>query len=111
MNDSYPALLESMSKLADTLRDLNRQAVREYAPLVESILRSQSRDIRHIEQILDGLLGFCGYEPALLLYRKLCRSYFELDPAAAVSYVNAYREMWDTESEKKSYEHGSEAGL
>ncbi len=101
MNDSYPALLESVSKLADALHDLNRQAAGEYAPLVESILRSQSRDLHHIEQILDGLLGFCGYEPALLLYRKLCRYYFDLDPAAAVSYVNAYREMWDTESEEE----------
>jgi hypothetical protein len=31
----------------------------------------------------------------LSLYKKLCRYYFAIDPEATVSYVNAYREMWD----------------
>jgi hypothetical protein len=93
----YPALLESVSQLAEAIQDLNRRAVLEYTPVVETILRTRSRDTRHIEHTLDGLLGFCGYEPALLLYRKLCRYYFVLEPAAAVDYVNSYREMWEDE--------------
>jgi hypothetical protein len=96
---SYPALLESVSQLAEAMQDLNRRAVREYSPVVETILQTRRRDTRHIEHTLDGLLGFCGYEPALLLYRKLCRYYFALDPAAAVDYVNAYREMWEDETD------------
>jgi nucleoside-triphosphatase len=32
------------------------------------------------------------------LYKKLCRYYFGIDPKATVNYVNAYREMWDSES-------------
>lgn len=65
--NSYPALLESVSQLAEAMQDLNRRAVREYTPVVETILRTRSCDTRHIEHTLDGLLGFCGYEPALLL--------------------------------------------
>lgn len=60
-------------------------------------MRSRSRDTRHIEHTLDGLLGFCGYDPALLLYKKLCRHYWDIDPAATASYINAYRNMWDSE--------------
>jgi hypothetical protein len=86
-----------ISSIAERLQSLNRRAVREYTPLVEGIVRSRSRDISHIEHTLDGLLDFCGYEPALILYRTLCRHYWELDPLATASYINAYREMWDSE--------------
>ena len=92
------ATLESFRGLAASLQGLNQQAVREYAPIVEAILRSRSRDVRHIEHTLDGLLGFCGHEPALRLYRSLCRHYFAIDPVATAEYVHAYREMWDSEA-------------
>ena len=102
--NGYPDLLESVSKLAEALQDLNKQAVRQYAPVVQAILLSDIRDTLHIERTLDGLLDFCGHEPALLLYRRLCRYYFDIDPAATVFYINAYRELWDSE-EEDSDEH------
>ncbi len=95
----YAALLESVSTLASLLVELNRQAVREYTPLVEGLLRSKSRDAYEIETTLDGLLDFCGDDAALLLYRRLCRHYYGLDPAAAVDYVHAYRERWEEPTE------------
>ena len=95
----YAALLESVSTLASLLVELNRQAVREYTPLVEGILRSKSRDAHQIETTLDGLLDFCGDDGALLLYRRLCRYYYGLDPAAAVEYVHAYQERWEEPTE------------
>ena len=76
--------------------------MREYTPVVENILHSRSRDTHHIEHTLDGLLGFCCSEPALVLYKKLCRHLWELDPVAAAWHVNAYREMWDSEEIGKS---------
>ena len=99
--NGYAALLASVSGLATTLEDLNRQAVREYTPIVHAIWCAHSQDTQHIEHTLDGLLDFCGYQPVLDLYKKLCRYYFAIDPAATVSYINAYREMWEAESENK----------
>jgi hypothetical protein len=96
----YDAMVASVSGLAESLQSLNQRAVREYTHIVEGILCSGSRDIHHIEHTLDGLLDFCGYEPALLLYKKLCRHYWEIDPAATADYVNAYREMWDRKGGK-----------
>lgn len=29
------------------------------------------------------------------MYKKLCRHYWDIDPAATAYYVNAYREYWD----------------
>lgn len=96
MND-YTAMIETIKGLVGNLATLNQQAVLDYTPIVDAIVRSPNPDVRHIERTLDGLLDFCGHEPALHLYKKLCRRYFLIDPAATVQYVHAYREMWDSE--------------
>lgn len=88
---------QSLDGLVEALSNLNQQALTEYAPVVDSILRSLSRDTQHIEHTLDGLLGFCGYTPALDLYKKLCRHYWEIDPIATAQYVDAYRDAWDSD--------------
>lgn len=98
----YQALLESISGLVASLNDMHQQAVQQYTPIVQAIVHSRSRDVRRIEATLDWLLGHCGYEPALRLYKQLCRHYFTIDPAATVSYINAYREMWDSETEEET---------
>jgi len=85
----------SMDELARSMSSLARRAVEEYAPLVESIILDPSPGISEVERTLDGLLGFCFDPRALLLYRKLCRRYLAIDPAATSEYVQAYREMWE----------------
>ena len=96
--NSYDRMMKSVTGLARQICALNKQAVRQYKPIVESILRDRSRDVRHIEHTLDGLLDFCGHDPALKLYRRLCRHYWDIDPVATAQYVHAYREMWDSEN-------------
>ena len=88
----------AIAALAARIDELSRRAALEYAPLVEDILRSGSRDVRQIEQTLDGLLDFCGHGPVLTLYRRLCRHYWGIDRAAAARYVQLYRETWDSDS-------------
>ena len=89
--------LKAIGTLAASMRDLQQQAAQAYLPIVDDILRTRSRDTRHIEHTLDGLLDFCGHEPVLQLYKKLCRHYWDIDPAATADYVNAYREYWDSD--------------
>lgn len=80
--------------LVQSMRDIEQRAVQHYRPVVDDILRTGSRDAQHIEHTLDGLLDFCGHEPALLMYRKLWRHYWNLDQTATASYINADRERW-----------------
>ena len=87
--------VESIIKIAGSIQSLNRKALRAYTPVLEDLLRSRSRDVHLIEHTLDGLLDFWGYDPILQPYRKLCRHYWEIDPAATTSRVNFCREMWD----------------
>jgi hypothetical protein len=95
------SLVGSIGELAKGTQRLAGQAVEAYAPVVDSILRSQCRDTHHIEQTLDGLLGFCFDPNALLLYKRLCRYYYDLDPSAAFPYVYAYRDMWDSDKDDR----------
>ncbi len=90
---------QTVMGICDKIGELREQALAEYTPIVETLLHTGSRDVSHIERTLDGLLDFCGDESVLQLYRQLCRHYFAIDPAAAAAYVNAYREMYDAESD------------
>ena len=96
MND-YDTLFQSVSVIAQEIQGLQALAVAQYTPEVEAIIASRSRNVRQIEQTLDGLLDFCGHDPALQLYRRLCRHCFAIDPAATASYIDTYRKMWDSE--------------
>lgn len=96
-----PGMIESIADLAANIHAINQRAVCEYAPLVEAILRSRSQDKCHIERTLDGMLDFCGCEPVLQLYRRLCRHYWDIDLTATAFYVEAYRKVWDAEEEEK----------
>lgn len=98
MNDT-PAYETLLVTIAGQIGDLHRRALAAYSPVVELIIASGSRDARHIEETLDGLLDFAGQDSVLPLYRRLCRHYFEFDPAAAAHYVRAYREMYDAEGD------------
>ena len=65
--------------------------------MVETILVSRSRDVRHIKQTLDRLLDFACHPAGFKLFKTLCHYYYSIDPAATVDYINAYRELWDSE--------------
>lgn len=88
-------LVQSIGKLAKNVQKLAREAVRQYSAEVEAILKVKSRDSGRIERCLDGMLDFCFDDEMLVLYKKLCRYYIDIDPEATASYVRAYREMWD----------------
>lgn len=86
-------------ELSADIEASHRHALTIYTSLVEQILCEKSRDVRHIEETLDGLLDFCGNDALLLLYRQLCRHYFDIDPAATADYINMYRELYDSDDE------------
>ncbi len=96
-------LIQNIGELARDAQRLPREAERQYSLEVEAILATQSHDSMRIERCLDGMLDFCFDDEVLVLYKKLCRYYFAISPEATASYVHAYREMWDeqTEREKK----------
>ncbi len=96
LDDQTP---QAILDLVRSVRELGQRAALQYRPVVDDIVRSGSRDAQHIERTLDGLLDFCGHEPVDLMFRELCRHYWQIDPAATAFYINAYRERWDIEDQ------------
>ena len=89
--------MEAISILVGSVLDLQQRAAQQYLPVVDEIVRTRSRDVQLIEHTLDGLLDSCGHEPVLQLYKRLCRHYWDIDPAATADYVNSYRDYWDSD--------------
>lgn len=90
-------LKHEITDLAESVIRLASRAAAEYAPIVEEIVRDRSRDVALIERTLDGLLDFGFDAEALLLYKRLCRYYFFIDPGASGDYVRFYLELWEAE--------------
>ena len=96
------SLAPELRRLATTFKNLDEDALRAYSPLVDDVIESKSRNIREIEQLLDGLLGFCYDDRMLVLFKKVCRHYYFIDPVATAEYVYLYRDMWDSEKKPKA---------
>jgi len=71
--------------LASRMKSLTQQALHEYAPVVNAIVNEECRDKNHINHTLDGILDFCFDDNMLMLYKKLCRYYYNIDPQASSS--------------------------
>ena len=91
-------MIEEIIDLVVVQQKLARQAISEYSVLVENIIVSKTTDQNRIEHTLDGILDFCFDADILLIFKKLCRYYFTINPLATASYINIYREMWDNDS-------------
>ncbi|MCX6250556.1 MAG: hypothetical protein NTX61_07385 [Bacteroidetes bacterium] len=79
-------------------QNLARQTLSEYSVFAENIIVSKTTDQNRIEHTLDGMLDFCFDADMLLLFKKLCRYYFTINPQATAFYIKSYRQMWDSES-------------
>ena len=78
-------------------QNLAETAVILNTPLVDNIVETDSQDIKLIEHTLDNLLDLAFDEYILILFKKLCRHYYAINPHSATEYVLAYRDMWDEE--------------
>lgn len=88
---------EFVDGLVSHIRALNDMAVREYTPLVDDICRRIAPQ-NEVERLLDYLLSFAGNDKILLLYRRVCRHYFQIYPESIAWYIMEYRKEYDRES-------------
>jgi hypothetical protein len=93
----HKSLIDNISPIAEQIKQLSSMAVLQYTPLVSDIISGRITAQTEIEHILDGMLDFCHDEQMLLLYKQVCRKLLATYPELVVTYINSYREMWDTE--------------
>lgn len=97
----YDALIRDVSEIAKSIIALGETAAKAYEPIVNDLIDSRCKDHMEIQRTMDYLLDFGGNPAVLQLFKKLCRYYFPLDPAAASDYVGFYLEQWEPEKYKK----------
>lgn len=97
-NQDYDTMLDEFKKMAQSLVSLNEQAYQVYLTLVDAIIHSKSKDEKEIGHLLDRILDIACMEKGLILYKKLCRYYWDINPNVTTYYINAYRETWDSET-------------
>ena len=88
---------EFVKEIASHIRALNDMAVREYTPLVDDIC-SRIASQNEVERLLDYLFDFAGNDKILLLYRRVCRHYFQIYTESIAWYIMEYRKEYDSES-------------
>lgn len=92
-------MTDNLNQLAGQMVALFRQAKPLATLEVDDIIQSGEQSAPRIEHQLDHLLGFCCDPDMLVVFKRLCRYYYDIDPVAAAGYVQAYREMWDMPDE------------
>jgi len=84
-------MTDHMHQLAGQITALFRQAVPLANTEVDAIIHGGERNTHHIEHQLDHMLGFCCDPDMLVVFKRLCRYFYDIDPLAAAGYVHAYR--------------------
>ena len=92
-------MTDNLDQLAGQMVALFRQAVAVAKAEVDAIIQSGECGSQRIELQLDYMIGLFCDPDMLVVFKRLCRYYYGIDPAAAAGYVQAYREMWDMPDE------------
>lgn len=98
-NKAVPPL-DAVARLATHIQALQRQMAQSCAAEVEQLIAANSRNQNRIENLLDRLLDCACLSEGLAQFKKLCRYYYLINPEATTFYVNAYRELWDSEAQQ-----------
>ncbi|RLD57056.1 MAG: hypothetical protein DRJ01_14370 [Bacteroidetes bacterium] len=97
---------KEIKELGNAIMTLQREAVAQtlliWKPEAERIIDTNSKDINAIEHTLDALCEVAFDDEILVLFKKLCRYYYDIDPQATAEQIQFYREMWDNNDEIES---------
>lgn len=95
--DPYEELKANIAEIAKGIKSLAEIALAEYTPVVNEIIALNITDEQRIELVLTQVLDFCFDERILLLYKRLCRHYYFINPKATRQYVYYYFELYEME--------------
>ena len=97
-----------IKELGKTIITLQKEAVNQtllfWKPIAEQIINNKSQNINEIEHALDALCEVAFDDEVLVIFKKLCRYYYDIDPQATVEQIRFYREMWDNNEKKEDDE-------
>lgn len=99
-SESADDLMNNLQPLIEQIQQLQEQAYSIYKPQVEQLIETKTKDENTIGRLLDHLLDHCGNDKVVLLYKKLCRYYWDINSESPAFYIQSYREMWEDDIEE-----------
>lgn len=88
---------ELVRSIPDGYQYIMQMAIREYTPLVKDICQ-RTASSNEVEHLLDYMFDFVGNNEMLLLYKQICRCYFDKYPEMIAWHIMEYRKVYDRES-------------
>lgn len=90
-------LVKDLEPLIQQMERIYDDAIIAYTPLVDELCSRKATE-NEVEWMLDWLLMYAGDERMLQLYKKVCRTYWEIYPESIAFYIIEYRKEYDPES-------------
>lgn len=92
------SLFQEVSNMIESIQPLIRQNLSLLTNQVDVIITRRERDDDRIQRLLDSLLDYAGMgDEGLILFKRLCRYYYDINPQATTEYVNIYHDLYSSE--------------
>ena len=91
MADDYDDLIQEIGEALSWLHD---DAFEAYCPIAYDLC-SRTASEHEVELTLDYMLGFCGDDRMLGLFKMICRKYYLIYPEMIASEIYGYREWFE----------------
>ena len=96
-NQTIDDLVEHLKPLAEQMKHIHDMAVVAYTPLVDDLCSRKATE-NEVGWMLDWLLMYAGDDRMLQLYKKVCRTFWQIYPDSIAFYIMEYRKEYDPES-------------
>ena len=103
MIDVYELFLELVER-----HSLDKVLIHLLKLEVNDIISNNIEDEKRIQHILDILFELCYDDSALLLYRRLCKHYLNINPEATAFYIHFYANTYDPERKKFGHKNDTD---
>ena len=104
-NTNNTDFMQDIRGIVEQIQRITKEAVSLIEPQVNEVIRNKINDNNQIELLLDRLLDYAGMDNSgLILFKRLCRYYYKLNPKVAAGYVNTYRDLYDDTYENNDEE-------
>lgn len=97
-----------ISSIGESIFQIQNMAYREYRPITYDLC-SREADEEEVAYYLDRMVGFCGTDDMLNLFKMVCRRYLRLYPDLIAFEIQTYREMFDSEQDASQATASQEA--
>lgn len=91
-------LFQEVSSMIESMQPVIRQSLLMLTNQVDVLIKGRVSDDDRIQRLLDSLLDYAGMcDEGLVLFKRLCRYYYGINPQITAEYISIYRDLYDSE--------------